>query len=371
MGGKSLKFSQWLGFIAFILCLLVLWQIRQLLLLLFAAIVVANALNHLANWFQSKQIKRGYAIALSVSLLISSLVIFGWLIVPPFIPQFQELLTLMPRGIERLISWLRSSVSTIDPQLIHALPNLQQLTQQLQPVINQIAGQGLNIFYSTLGLPLTLLLLFVLSLMLLVDPHPYRQGFIRLFPSFYRSRIDYILVLCEESLENWLISILFRMGTIALGSFIGLLILGIPAGLALALLAGLLAFIPNIGPLLSVIPPMAIALLDTPWKSLAVLILYLFVHQTESHVIAPKIMIQRSNLLPAITLLSQLFFATFFGFLGLFLALPLSIVGQVLLKEILIKDVLDKIQSPTSSSVLTHISKEDKLSSDTTSANSP
>jgi predicted PurR-regulated permease PerM len=75
--------------------------------------------------------------------------------------------------------------------------------------------------------------------------------------------------------------------------------------------------------------------------------------------------------LPAITLLSQLFFATFFGFLGLFLALPLSIVGQVLLKEILIKDVLDKIQSPTSSSVLTHISKEDKLSSDTTSANSP
>ena len=67
-----MKFSQWLGFIAFILCLLVLWQIRQLLLLLFAAIVVANALNHLANWFQSKRIKRGYAIALSVSLLISS-----------------------------------------------------------------------------------------------------------------------------------------------------------------------------------------------------------------------------------------------------------------------------------------------------------
>jgi predicted PurR-regulated permease PerM len=75
--------------------------------------------------------------------------------------------------------------------------------------------------------------------------------------------------------------------------------------------------------------------------------------------------------LPAITLLSQLFFATFFGFLGLFLALPLSIVGQVLLKEILIKDVLDKIQSPTCSSILTNISEEDKLSPDTTSSGSP
>jgi predicted PurR-regulated permease PerM len=166
-------------------------------------------------------------------------------------------------------------------------------------------------------------------------------------------------LLCEESLENWLIAILFSMGAIALCSFIGLLILGIPTPLALALLAGLLAFIPNIGPLLSVIPPMAIALLDTPWKSLTVLILYLVIHQIENYIIAPKIMIQQANILPAITLLSQLFFASFFGFLGLFLALPLSIVSQVLLKEILIKDVLDKIQSPTSSSVLTHISKED------------
>jgi predicted PurR-regulated permease PerM len=272
----------------------------------------------------------------------------------------------MPRGIERLISWLRNNASTIDPQLLHALPTLQQLTQQLQPVINQIAGQGLNIFYSTLGLPLTLLLLFVLSLMLLVDPSPYRQGFIRLFPSFYRSRIDYILVLCEESLENWLISILFSMGAIALCSFIGLLILGIPTARALALLAGLLAFIPNIGPLLSVIPPRAIAVLDSPGKSLAVLILYLVIQQIESQIIAPRIMNQESRILPGITLLSQLVFASFFGVLGLFLALALSVVSQVLLKEILIKDVLDKIQSPTRLSVVANASEEDKLSPDTT-----
>jgi len=358
-----LKFSQWLGFITLILCLLVLWQIRQLLLLLFAAVVVANALNHLANWFQSKRIKRGYAIALSVSLLIGVLGIFCWLIIPPFIPQFQELLTLTPKGINRLMIWLRSVTSTIDPQLIHALPNFQELAQQLQPVLAQIAGQGLNIFYSTLGLPLTLLLLFALSLMLLVDPQPYRQGFIRLFPSFYRSRIDYILFLCEESLENWLVETLLTMGAVAFCSFIGLLILGVPVALAQALLAGLLAFIPNIGALLSVIPPMAIALLDSPWKSLAVLILYLFIQQLESQIITPKFINHPVNLLPGITLLSQLFFASFFGFLGLFLAVPLSIVSQVLLKEILIKDILDKMQSFSRSSVITNIPEENQLPS--------
>lgn len=339
-----MKFSQWLGFISLILCLVILWQIRQLLLLLFAAIVVANALNHLANWFQSKQIKRGYAIALSVSLLISILGIFGWLIIPPFIPQFQELLTLMPQGINRLISWLKTILTRVDPQLINSLPNLQQISQQLQPVISQIAGQGLNIFYSTVGLPLTLLLLLVLSLMLLVDPHPYRQSFIRLFPSFYRSRIDEILLLCEKSLENWLIGTLFSMAAIALLSFIGLLILRVPVALALALFTGLLAFVPNIGPLLSVIAPMAIALLDSPWKSLAVLILYLFIQQLEGQIIAPKILGKQVNILPGIILLSQLFLGSFFGFLGLLLAFPLSVVGRVLLKEILVKDILDKMQ---------------------------
>jgi predicted PurR-regulated permease PerM len=233
----------------------------------------------------------------------------------------------------------------------------------LQPVLAQIAGQGLNIFYSTLGLPLTLLLLFALSLMLLVDPQPYRQGFIRLFPSFYRSRIDYILFLCEESLENWLVETLLTMGAVAFCSFIGLLILGVPVALAQALLAGLLAFIPNIGALLGVIPPMAIALLDSPWKSLAVLILYLFIQQLESQIITPKFINHPVNLLPGITLLSQLFFASFFGFLGLFLAVPLSIVSQVLLKEILIKDILDKMQSFSRSSVITNIPEENQLPS--------
>lgn len=338
-----MNFAQWLGFISLILCLAVLWQIRQLLLLIFAAIVVANALNHLANWFQSKNLKRGYAIALSVSLLILVLGLFGWLIIPPFIPQFQELLTLLPQGINRLIIWLKSLASQVDPQLIHALPNLQQLTQQLQPVISQIAGQGLSIFYSTLGLPLSLLLLLALSLMLLADPQSYRQGFIRLFPAFYRSRIDQVLSLCEESMENWLVGSLLTMGIIAICSFIGLFLLGIPVPLAQALLAGLLAFIPYIGPLLAVIPPMAIALLESPWKSLAVLILYLIIQQLEIQIITPKIMGKSTHVLPGITLLAQLFFANLFGFLGLFLAYPLSVVGRVIFKEILVKDILDNL----------------------------
>jgi predicted PurR-regulated permease PerM len=132
------------------------------------------------------------------------------------------------------------------------------------------------------------------------------------------------------------------MGVIASLTFVGLLILRIKLPLAQAALAGILTFIPNIGPALSVVPPMAIALLDTPWKVIAVLILYILIQQVETNLLTPLVMAQQVSLLPAITLLAQVFFATFFGFLGLLLALPLTVVGQVWLKEVLVKDILDK-----------------------------
>jgi predicted PurR-regulated permease PerM len=107
------------------------------------------------------------------------------------------------------------------------------------------------------------------------------------------------------------------------------------------MLAGVMTFIPNLGPTLSVLSPMAIALIEAPWKALAVLALYIIIQQVESNILTPIVMAQQVSLLPALTLLSQLFFATFFGFLGLLLSLPLTVVGQIWFKEVLIKDVLD------------------------------
>jgi predicted PurR-regulated permease PerM len=93
---------------------------------------------------------------------------------------------------------------------------------------------------------------------------------------------------------------------------------------------------------MSVLPAMAIALLDNPWKALFVFILYFIIQQTESNFITPLVMAHQVSLLPAVTLISQLFFVTFFGFLGLFLALPLTVVAKIWVQEVLIKDVLDQ-----------------------------
>ncbi|MGK7893978.1 MAG: AI-2E family transporter [Xenococcus sp. (in: cyanobacteria)] len=331
----------WIGFVIFFVALYILWQTRQLLLLIFTAVVIATSLNILVKSFCRRGLKRVYGVLLSIIILLGVISGFLLIIVPPFINQFQELAQLIPQGIEKLNIWLDFLIKRLDPEIINYLPTNEEITKQLQPLLENLLGGGLSFFYGSLGALLSLILLLVITFMILGNPAPYRQGFIRLFPAFYRHRVDEILNLCDIALQGWLVGILFNMCVIAILSFIGLSILGIPLALAQAILAGILTFIPNVGPFLSVLSPMAIALLDNPWKSLAVLVYYIFIQQIEGNFLTPFIMEKQVSLLPAIALLSQIFFATFFGFLGLFLALPLTIVGQVWFQEVVVKDILD------------------------------
>ncbi len=141
------------------------------------------------------------------------------------------------------------------------------------------------------------------------------------------------------------------MSVIAALSMIGPSLIGVKAALANGILAGLLNFIPNLGPTISVVPPIAIALLDSPAKSLIVLGLYIGIQQFESNFLTPYVMAQQVNLLPAVTLLAQVFFATIFGFWGLLLALPLVVVCQIWIRRVLVEDVMDQWADPSKGAI--------------------
>jgi len=334
--------GQSIGFLALAACLYILWQIRQVLLLVFAAVVLANSLNLLAQRFQKAGIGRSVAVLLSVGCFLSVLVIFFLLIVPPFATQFQELIVLVPAGIDRLNDWSNHLIQLVPQALSAYLPSLDSLAQQIQPYLNRLLSGSLAIFSSSLGVLVNILLVLILALMLLLNPMAYRRGFIRLFPAFYRDRVSSILSECEFSLGRWVIGALISMSVVGILSSIGLALLGVKAALAQGILAGLLNFIPNIGPTLSVILPMATALLDSPVKPLFVLVLYIAIQQFESNLLTPYVMAQQVSLLPAATLLAQVFFATIFGFLGFALALPLAVVSQIWIRRVLLEDVMDQ-----------------------------
>jgi predicted PurR-regulated permease PerM len=334
--------GQWIGLIAIVLSLYILWQIRQVLLLIFAAVVLASTLNRVAKRIQRFGMRRGFAVFLSVGIFFGGIVSFFWLIVPPFAQQFQELTYRVPQGFARFNSWIQKLETLVPNQLVYYIPDFNDLIAQAQPFLNQILGNSFAFVSSSLEVILKFLLVLVLTGMFLADPQAYRRLFIRLFPSFYRTRIDGILDKCELSLEGWIKGAFIAMSVVGILSVIGLSLLGVKAALALGILAGFLNLIPNLGPTLSVIPAMAIALLDNPWKPLLVLLLYFVIQQIDANLVTPTVMAHRVSLLPAVTLVSQLFFVTFFGFLGLFLALPLTVVAKIWLQEVLIKDVLDQ-----------------------------
>ncbi|MDB9446647.1 AI-2E family transporter [Anabaena sp. CS-542/02] len=337
-----MKIGQLLGFLVLVISLYILWEIRQLLLLLFTAIVLATAISQLVRRFQRSGMQRIWAVWLSIVIVFALLVGFFLVIVPPFISQFQELVQLFPSGIARIqqmSTWLEGTI--IGPY-VTKLPDINNLIQQLQPLTENLIRQAIAFFSTGVTALLQFLLVIVLTLMLLANPQPYRNVFVRCFPSFYRHRVQQILTLCGEGLGNWTIGALIEMVFIAFLSGLGLLILQVPLALAHGVLAGLLNFIPNIGPTLSVILPMTIAFVDTPWKAIAVLILYVVIQNIESYWLTPTVMAKQVALLPAFTLTAQIFFASFFGALGLLMALPLAVVAKTWIEELVFKDILDK-----------------------------
>ncbi|WP_099238552.1 AI-2E family transporter [Synechococcus sp. BDU 130192] len=370
-----MDFRKWSGFIVLLSSLYILWQIKAFLLLLLTAVILANALNvlviklqtwgdRLAARFNQPLLRMGRSFAVFTALFMVVLIL--WLaftiVIPPFIGQFQILFSKLNTGFYEIDEWLDSQIFKIEENfglpISEQLPNLDEVIPQIPTLLNELLNRGWSLFSDSLKVLLNVLLLTVLTLMFLADPQPYRQGFIRLFPSFYRRRADEILTLCDADLKGWVAGIMFNMFCIGILSYVGLSILGLSLALPQAILAGLLTFIPNIGPALSVIPPILIALLEAPWKIWAVLILYFVIQQVEGNVLTPWVMARQVSLLPAVTLLAQVLFAVTLqlGFLGLFLALPLAVIGQVIVREVLIKDILDPWQAREEGQVLAMVS---------------
>jgi predicted PurR-regulated permease PerM len=344
MKTSGMNFAQWMGLVVFVIALYILWEIRQLLLLLFIAVIFAAALNRLVHRLQRSGIKRGLAIALSVGGTITFLVITVALIVPPFIDQFQELIQLLPQGFSQLEARITELAGQLPGNITEFIPTFDNVIAQIQPLTTTLANNFFRLFSDFFNVTVSTLLTFVLTLMLALNPHPYRRGFIRLVPSFYRRRADEILTLCEDDLMGWIIGTLITMVVVGITSGIILSVLGVRLVFANALLAALLEAIPNLGPTLATIFPATIALVDAPWKAAAVIVAYALMQQLESFLLVPMVMGQQLSLLPAVTLLAQIVFASFFGFLGLFLAVPLLIIVRVMVQEILVKDVLDQWQ---------------------------
>lgn len=352
-----MKFGQWLGLLSLVAALVLLWTLRQSLMHLFAAVVLAMALCTLVGAIRSRLgCTRAVALLLSLGTVGVVLAVVATAVIPPFVDQFGELLSKLPAAAETLLNLLRSTLSRAS-QMLYGNSNdslswlRNGLIETTQPPGSLSSGLGSSLGSGALRLlglagglgtgVLQALFVFAVALMVAVQPTAYREVAVLLVPSFYRRRFRQVLVQCGEALSAWMVGVLISSLCVGTLAAIGLSLLGVKLVAANALLAGLLNIIPNVGPTLSTVFPMSVALLDAPWKAAAVLVLYIAVQNLESYLITPSVMHHQLRLLPGLTLTAQLLFTVVFGPLGLLLALPLAVCLQVIVREVLIRDILD------------------------------
>jgi predicted PurR-regulated permease PerM len=161
--------------------------------LVFAAVLVAVALDGVVNFLKRWRISQGMAIGLTLFALLAIIIMLFTLMVPPFSKEFEELIKLFPKGFQAVARRLEELQMQIFGETLFNFATNGDLLRQLQAFANPLLSRGINFFFDTLGGVLSTLLILVLAVMFLADPAAYRQGFIRIFPSFYRNRVDTIL----------------------------------------------------------------------------------------------------------------------------------------------------------------------------------
>lgn len=320
---------------AMVAVLFLLWQLTSVLLLIFAAIIVAVVLRTVADPLEHRFGLRP-GVALGLAGLIIAAVVAGavWLAGALMADQVRNLIALLPGSLAEL------------RQRLAGLPFGDQITGELfsgswlATSLNGVAGR-LGVFALTaVGAVTNLVLVIVSGVFLAAGPAKARDGLLMLFPRSSRPGAREALDKTGHALRLWLLGTLADM--LVVGSFtaIGAWIVGLPSPGALGLLAGLAAFVPIVGTIGGAIPGVLLSVQFGPQMILWTILMYTIVQQLEGNLIYPFIQRRAVKVPPFLTLIAVVAFGVLFGTIGIIFATPLLVVVYTLVRLLYIRNTL-------------------------------
>ncbi len=303
-------------------------------LLIFGGILFGVLLSALTDWVSGKtRLGRGWSLGLVILLMTTILVGGIWLMAPTVGEQAGQLSESLPKAIQNLQD--RLSQSDVGKQILQGMPkNPQKLLSAPKDVLSQVTG----IFSSTLGALANVIIVIITGIYLASNPDSYRKGFSRLFVPAFRPRLIQVLDQCYQTLSNWLLSRFITMLIVSVTTWVGLVLLGIPLSVVLAVIAGVFNFIPNLGPYIALIPALLVAFMQGPEQALYVALLYMGVQSVEGYVITPMLDKKFVSTPPALLLFGQVLLGILTGIAGILLASPLVAVALVIVGKLYVKD---------------------------------
>lgn len=305
------------------------------LLLVFACILFAILLYKLSE-ITARPFHLNRMLTLTVVVLVLAAIVgvAGWVMAPRISEQATQLAKEIPAAIERLQASVQQH------------PLLRRIAAELPPpeqIVKQMSDMGANagsFFGGLLGaIGNTVIIIFV-GIYFAASPQVYTTGIIRLFPRSKRDRAREVQQAVTQNLARWLLGKAASMVIVAVVTSVGLSMLGIPLALILGLIAGLLDFIPYLGPIMAAVPAVLLALSISPELALYTVLLFIGIQTLQGYLLQPVIEGGAAHLPPALVIIMQLVFGALFGFAGVALATPLTAALYVIVKMVYIEDVL-------------------------------
>ncbi|WP_185961503.1 AI-2E family transporter [Telmatospirillum sp. J64-1] len=308
------------------------WQLSEVFILAFGAVVMAAVFRALALPISRRTpLPEGWAVLLVVLVLVAGVLASGWLFGNQLIGEARALIESLPEAIEDLREQLEAT--GMGRNLLDALQDMIEDAPGALGNLRQIAT-------GALGAATTLALIFFLSVYLAINPSLYIRGVVNLFPKAGRQRVLDAIAEAGGDLRSWLVGQAIAMVSVGLLTGLGLWLLDIPYAFALAVVAGIFEFVPIIGPIAAAVPAVLLGFGMGGTTGLWVLGLYIAVQQLESNLIMPVAQRWAVALAPGVGLLAVVAFGLLFGILGVLFATPLAVVAVAMVRKMWVEDTL-------------------------------
>lgn len=326
--------------IVLVVLVILLWYLVDVLLLAFAGILFAIMLRTPAEALARRTgLSDGLSLTIVILALAAMLGASGWLFGRALVDQLSTLTQRLPD----MTAEFRSRLADFG-WMLGGL-DFQRWIER-----TTVLGRGIDVVVATFGAVANLVIVLVTGIFFAAQPRLYSSGFARLFPPRHQPRVGEVLGELGHTLRWWLLGQLLLMVIIATATGLGLWALGVPLAFALAVIAGLLEFIPYLGPILAAVPGLLVALAESPALAGKVLLLYLAIQSLEGYLLQPLVQQRTVYLPPALVLLAQVILGILIGTVGVILATPIAASILVLTRTLYVEDVLGQEVEASSSS---------------------
>lgn len=297
-------------------------QLQGILVIIFVSYIIMAALSPFSDFLDRKGAPSILSVLIPYSVAIAVLVLLILPLVPFFISQIELLFSNFPKYVDQVANIFGFHVD---------IRNVNGIFGSYMDGIGKsalgVTGKIFSGFFSVIAV-------IVISFYLMLQRKALKRHFISFWPEKYHEHVHGTMTNIEKKLGWWLRGQFILSFAIGFFTWAGLIVFGLPYALPLALLAGILEIVPTLGPIISAIPAIIVALTISPGLALIIVGFYILLQTLENNILVPKIMEKAVGLNPIIIIIGVLIGGKFMGILGALLAVPLIAVMVIIAKSL-------------------------------------